>query len=102
MSAQASLFDLDPARARRSDPETSKAAARSIPVADLEKRVLEALRDHPLGLTSHDVANLLDLDLVSVSPRFRPLVEKGLILETSERRSGPSGRKSIVWKAKSR
>ena len=106
MSAQASLFETAPpalrevGRSRRRDPDTSKAAARSTPVAELEGRVLEALRNHPRGLTSHEMAKLLAVDLVSVSPRFRPLAEKFLVIPTAERRAGPSGRKSIVWKAR--
>ena len=90
---------VHPARARRRDPDTSKAAARSVPVAELEGKVLEALRNHPRGLTSHEVAKLLGAELVSVSPRFKPLQEKNLVLPTAERRKGPSGRTSIVWKA---
>src|SRR6266481_2547395 len=87
------------ARARRRDPDTSKAAARSVPVADLEAQVLEVLRRFPGGLTSHEVAKILKVELVSVSPRFSPLAKKNLVLPTTQRRRGPSGRTSIVWKA---
>ena len=102
LAEQPGLFQVleqTPARARRRDPQTSKAAAGSVPVADLEARVLETLRNHPGGLTSHEVARLLNMELVSVSPRFRPLAEKNLVLPTAARRKGPSGRTSIVWKA---
>jgi hypothetical protein len=93
---QHSLFD-PLARARRNDPETSKDAARSVPVADLEASVLDTLKSHPSGLTSHEIARLLSAELVSVSPRLRPLVEKNLVKDSGRRRRGPSGRCSIVW-----
>jgi hypothetical protein len=77
---QSELFPTpELARARRSDPDTSKSAAHSVPVAELEAKVLRALRDHPRGLTSHEVAELLDMPLVSVSPRFKPLTVKNLV-----------------------
>lgn len=61
------------ALARRSDPATSRAAAARVNTSDPESLVLNALRAHPVGLTSHEVAALLNRELVSVSPRMRPL-----------------------------
>ena len=90
---------VHPARARRRDPETSKAAARSVPVGDLEAKVVDTLRKYPGGLTSQEVARILDMELVSISPRFKPLSEKNLVMPTTLRRRGASGRASIVWKA---
>ena len=103
MQCQPGLFqilDQTPpvGRSRRRDPDTSKKAARSIP-AELEAKVLETLRQFPGGLTSHEVSKILKMDLVSISPRFRPLALKNLVLPTTLRRRGPSGRTSIVWKA---
>lgn len=86
-------------RSRRLDPDTSKKAAASIPVADLEGRVLRALKLSRAGMTTHELAWLLKVDLVSVSPRMRPLVDKNLVQDSGERRRGESGRASIVWKA---
>lgn len=102
MNAQAKLFDdlpLESGRARRRDPDTAKKAAASVPVADLEARVLRALRLSKAGMTTHELAWLLKVDLVSVSPRMRPLAEKGLVQDSGERRRGDSGRSSIVWRA---
>ena len=99
-AVQHTLFDLqEPARARRSDPDTSKQAAAVVPVADLEARVLRALRNSRAGMTTHELAWLLNMDLVSVSPRMRPLVEKNLVRNSGELRRGKSGRSSIVWVA---
>lgn len=100
---QSSLFGDPPVaemgRARRKDPDTSKKAAGAVRVADLEACVLRALRVSHAGMTTHELASLLKMDLVSVSPRMRPLAEKGLVRDSGDRRRGESGRASIVWKA---
>jgi hypothetical protein len=97
---QIDLF-VEHGRARSVDPDTSKKAAASFPVAELESRVLEALRWSGKGLTTHELSWFLKVDLVSVSPRMRPLVEKNLVVDSGERRRGDSGRSSIVWKVAS-
>jgi hypothetical protein len=101
MNAQPSLFDNlpPPGAARRRDPETSKAAARHVDTNQLEAIVLDALRSHPRGLTSHQIASLTGLSLVTVSPRMRPLVRKNLIVDSGEKRAGVGFAKSIVWRA---
>lgn len=71
---QLDLFDHStPARAfaRHTDPETSQAAAIGIEPAlpRLQTLVLETLRRHPAGLTTHEIATDLRLDLVTISPR---------------------------------
>lgn len=99
---QAHLFGDAPTErgaARHADPDTAKAAAKTVAVADLEALVLGALRKFRLaGMTTHELAEYLKLSLVSVSPRMRPLVKKGLVVDSGERRAGTSGRTSIVWK----
>lgn len=100
-AVQPKLFDdlpMESGRARRRDPDTAKKAAAKVLVADLEARVLKALRLLK-GATTHELAWLLKVDLVSVSPRMRPLAEKGLVQDSGERRRGESGRASIVWRA---
>lgn len=100
---QSELFPqsrIEHGAARIADPDTAKTAAASVRVADLEERVLKALRKYPLaGMTSHELAVYLNIELVSISPRLRPLVNKGLVVDSGERRQGDSHRKSIVWKA---
>jgi predicted transcriptional regulator len=92
------MFDA-PARARRADPPTSHEAARSVKVTDLEAVVLEALRLSYNGLTSHELAERTGLSLVTVSPRLRPLADKGEVRDSGRKRKGESGRNSIVWEA---
>ncbi|MGC2234280.1 MAG: hypothetical protein WBA09_22455 [Candidatus Acidiferrum sp.] len=99
MSTQASLFDNpETGRARRRDPDTSKRAARSVDATPLQRMVLSLLNQHSAGLTTHQLAEFMDIDLVTVSPRIAPLVRRGLVCDSGQRRKGESGRMSIVWK----
>jgi predicted ArsR family transcriptional regulator len=85
------------AYARTLHPETSHAAARSVRPTDLEACVLRALRSCKDGATSFELAELLGLSLVTVSPRLRPLVNKRLVRDSGRTRRGDSGRPRIVW-----
>ena len=84
-------------RARHTDPATSHAAARSVYATPLEEQVLKALRQCPLGATSFQLADKMGMSLVTVSPRLKPLVEKGLVIDSGVKRRGDSGRNQIVW-----
>jgi DNA-binding MarR family transcriptional regulator len=93
MNAQADLFTQEePARARRTDPETSKDAARSVHVSLLEMTVVSCLKFVGNSTTS-EIARWARIPLVSISPRMKPLEEKGLVQRTTERREH-----KIVWK----
>lgn len=70
---------------RRADPPTSRAAAARVRTTNLEALVLNVLRAHPAGLTAHEVAAALGRDLVSVSPRMRPLCDTGRVREHGRR-----------------
>ena len=92
------LFDLPMSgRARRQDPETAKAAARTVDAETLSGQVLTLLEAEPGGLTSEELAERLGRDRLSVSPRLRPLVEKGLARDSGRRRATRLGRQAIVW-----
>jgi len=85
---------------RSTDPMTSKKAAESVDATKLEKMVLEAVkRSGEKGMTCEEVADKIEMEVVSVSPRFAPLKRKGLIYRTDLRRAGKSGRGRIIWKA---
>ncbi len=90
---------MSDALSRNTDPSTSHEAAESIvgSLPKLEAVVLTALKAAPNGATSTELAQALDLSLVTVSPRLRPLANRGLIVATAFRRKGPSGRPQIVW-----
>lgn len=93
---QSSLFEA-PALARRADPETSKQAAAKVNTAKLESKVLYTLNAYG-PQTAHEIAERTGIALVSISPRLRPLANKGKISETFERRKTPSGATAIVWR----
>lgn len=78
------------AHARASDPETSHEAAASVNVAALEAKVLKVLRASGEPKSSHQIAALLGLELVSISPRLKPLEERGLV-----KRAGRDGRRTL-------
>ena len=80
----------DIARARRSDPTTSHAAAARVNGPRLADLVLAEL-SRGEG-TSHELAARLNLSLVSISPRMRPLQLQGRI-EAGGRRDGRT-----VWR----
>ena len=84
--------------ARVDDPETSKAAAKTIP-ASLEAQVLAAFRSFPDGATADQIVDHLGLRWNSVTPRFKRLMEQGLIEDTGRRVKGVSGRSQRVLKA---
>lgn len=97
MLSQSTFQFADPALSRRTDPSTSHVAAAKVDTSKLEAIVLDALRQSPQGLTSHQIASQLRLSLVTVSPRMRPLVRKGLITDTA--RTIEQGRQRILWQA---
>jgi predicted transcriptional regulator len=97
VSVTLDLFD-QPALCRRTDPPTSSAAAASVQATELEAKVLEALRNSfPKGATTYQLADHLRASLVSISPRMKPLLNKGLVKKSETPRRGDSGRNQIVW-----
>jgi hypothetical protein len=86
--------------ARATDPETAKEAAQSVDPTKLEQIVLDTIRSFPSGCISQDVEHMLaEYRASSITPRYRPLMKKGLIVDTGEKRPGFSGRNQRVMKA---
>lgn len=93
------------ARFRATDPSTSAEAAASFDPTDMEQVVLGAVMVFPNGATQDDVVNLLEpygYRYGTITPRFRPLLNKGLLVETGEKRKGKSGRSQRVVKLKTK
>lgn len=89
------------ARARQSDPSTSREAAASFDPTDLEQVVLGAVMMHPEGAIQDDVLEALEpkgYKYGTITPRFRSLLNKGLLLPTGEKRKAKSGRSQRVLK----
>lgn len=96
-------------RARRTDPATSHAAARSVDPASLPhvKRVILSLLALEGGKTDEELAYLWHeriADPISGSglrTRRAELVDAGLVRDSGTRRAIASGRSAIVWEVAS-
>ena len=85
---------------RNTDPETSKEAAQSVNATSLEQIVLDVIKRYPNGCISQDVEfQLSEYRLSSITPRYRQLIKKGLVIDTGEKRPGFSGRNQRVMRA---
>lgn len=96
------IVGLGFAQARQSDPGTSHEAAASFDPTDIEQRVLGAVLMHPEGATQDDVLAALEplgFKYGTITPRFRSLLNKGLLVPTGEKRKAKSGRSQRVLKA---
>jgi hypothetical protein len=84
---------------RTNDPDTSHAAANSVDTSQLESMVYEVISKYPDGCIADDVEReLAHLRSHSITPRFAPLMRKGFIFDTGERRMASSGRSQRVVK----
>jgi hypothetical protein len=92
-------FGTDPRKlARREDPETSHAAAEALDSAAKEKLAFDAVAKFGTrGCIQDEVLALFPAHMYNtITPRFKALVEKGLIEATGERRKGRSGKMQMV------
>jgi response regulator of citrate/malate metabolism len=96
------MMQIELALVRNTDPETSYIAAKSVyaRVPTLEQRILEWLdMQGDQGGTTEEIALALKLDRVTISPRMKPLMTKGQVVQMG-RRSGKSNKPAIVWGVK--
>jgi len=82
------------ALARNTDPDTSHAAAASIDALNLCLKVYEVMAQYGTdGCIADDVGNLLpQIKSNSLTPRYRQMIDAGMIEVTGERRQGNSRR----------
>jgi hypothetical protein len=94
------IFGTHPKKlVRTDDPDTSHAAANSVDTSQLESMVYEVISKYPDGCIADDVEReLANLRSHSITPRFAPLMRKGFIFDTGERRMASSGRSQRVVK----
>lgn len=91
---------MSDALARSTDPDTSHEAADSLDPTDLELIVLNAIRKYPNGCIGEQIErDLSNIPYRTISPRFKPLTDKGYIIDTGERRKASSGRTQRVMLA---
>jgi predicted transcriptional regulator len=93
---QLDLTLLEPPRARRRDPDTSKDAAGKVNLSRLQETIVAFLQMK--DATCGEIALHMNIPRDSLSPRMRTLEKAGLIVATEERRTLPGGRPQIVWK----
>lgn len=82
----------------------SREAAHSIAprITDLQRRVLDYLKEHPEGATDNALGLALDLKGSTLRPRRIELVDLGLVVDSGRyARDGGSKRRSTVWIIKS-
>lgn len=84
---------------RNTDPDTSHQAALVVDTSKLEALVYEVIAKYPNGCIADDVEReLAYLRSHSITPRFAPLIRKGFIYDTGERRRAASGRNQRIVK----
>ena len=95
------LFDTPAYKlVRRDDPETSHAAAESLPVSDMERIVADTIaRFGATGAISDQIVDALPhLRYSTITARYKQLKEKGIICVDDRKQKAESGRQQhIMW-----
>jgi hypothetical protein len=95
--------ELFPGLARNTDPSTSHEAAASVDATELESIVYKVISMFPNGCIGDDVMRMLpQFGIQTISPRYAPLIRKGFVVDTGERRQARSGRSQRVMKVMSK
>ena len=92
------IFGTEPKfMVRATDPITSVEAAEQVDSTKLESMVYEVIAKHPNGCTSDEImVHFPNHGVQTISPRYAPLIRKGLIEDTGEKRKGKSGKSQRV------
>lgn len=101
-SKQQDLFGVSSlAFARSTDPDTSHDAAKSFDPTALEAKVLEVIQSYGQdGCIKDQILQHFPADAApTITPRLAPLMRKGWIEDTGDRRKGNSGRNQRVHRA---
>ena len=97
------LFDTQAYKlARRDDPATSHAAAESVNVSGMAKIVYDTICSFgDRGCIADHVCDALpEYRYNTITPRFKALIEKGLVIVDDRKIKGGSGREQRVMWAK--
>lgn len=74
---------------RTTDPDTSVDAAINLDVTKLEKIVLDAIAMFGrFGATMDEIDQFLSIRTSSITPRFKPLIDKGLVTVDGRTKKG--------------
>jgi DNA-binding MarR family transcriptional regulator len=85
------------AYARNSDPFTSHEAAEAVDANEYEAMVLAALR-HFKTASQWEIVSYLNLPYNSITPRFKPLIEKGMIEICGKAKNPHTNRTVLVYR----
>lgn len=79
---------------RNDDPVTSAEAAAAIVehISTLQQVILRTLKRHSRGLTTRELSYHSGIEFATVTPRMRPMAEKGWVLMTSAKAKNPHGK----------
>ena len=98
------LERIYPTHAGFTDASTSRQAAVDITQSGrkdkLQAVVMAVLKNHSNGLTPDECANYMEVDILSIRPRFTELKRLGLIEDTGERRLSNNGKMQKCWRMK--
>jgi len=84
---------------RTTDPDTSMDAAEKVDSTTLEQQVYEVIAKYPNGCISDEILeHFPDRGVQTISPRYAPLIRKGFIEDTGERRKSSTGHSQRVLK----
>jgi len=89
--------------AANADPLTSHLAAAEITASGQrtseKRKVLAALKEEPLNITSMELARRMNVDRYMVAKRLPDLAEDGLVQRCDPRNCSVTKRKAITWRA---
>jgi hypothetical protein len=84
---------------RTTDPDTSMDAAEKVDSTKLEQQVYEVIAKYPDGCIAEEVmSHFPNHGIQTISPRYAPLIRKGFIEDTGERRKASTGHSQRVMK----
>lgn len=84
---------------RTTDPDTSMNAAEKVDSTKLEQQVYEVIAKYPDGCIAEEVmSHFPNHGIQTISPRYAPLIRKGFIEDTGERRKASTGHSQRVMK----
>ena len=85
--------------ARKTDPDTSRAAAATARVRQHKQIALRAIKENG-PMTSEEVASTTNLTYAQAWRRLSDLKNEGKVYDTGARRKNHSGRYAVVWAVK--
>tara|TARA_R100001594_G_scaffold150567_1_gene212404 strand:- start:32 stop:337 length:306 start_codon:yes stop_codon:yes gene_type:complete len=101
MIKQLELYPLTPGYKEPDGASKENAKRQSREVLNFRRRkAMSFFRAYPGGLTSDEVADLMNENILAIRPRVSELRAQGKIESTGQRRKSANGNASTVWRIK--